>query len=260
MVINYSLEGELGKVEPEIVALSGQTVDEVKELLVKTKDPVKDKVNDVKCRTFRNVHASFAPLKPVFAEEVKETVEEIKTSGKPKLLFEESCPFDTIPDVRSAKTKRFNDLKKDLLFSEDLRVLAGVERQTEKVKDFTWTRTEELSCKKFNPKDDFEQFSLWRKTAGVKQTCDDWAEGTFGSSKDLIEFIKSEIKSKFPNLDAEWSKEDWNPRLLINGSPTQISLERIAVAYKGLSFITDELNTKAIIANIVLKKLKELFI
>jgi hypothetical protein len=40
-MVNYSAEGVLGKVEPEIVALSGQTVDEVKDLLVKTKDPVK---------------------------------------------------------------------------------------------------------------------------------------------------------------------------------------------------------------------------
>jgi hypothetical protein len=273
---NHAIRGEEN---PEIVALSGQTVDEVKEILVKHKDPIKDKLHKTRCRSYRDINTAYKNVSSthtyndvkadcvnlesgihlesdcsynVFGAEEKRTEEKIKSGAGPKLVFED-CGYGMIPEIRSRKTNNFDKIRDELLSSPELRVLAGLEQNTCPPPD-------PFDFRKSSLGEDFETYSRWRKTAGIKQECDDFAEGSFNASRQLMDFIKNEITSKFPKLEAEWTSDSWNPRLLINNSPTQVSLERIAVAYKGLMYITDELNTKAIIANIVLKKLKELFI
>jgi hypothetical protein len=105
-----------------------------------------------------------------------------------------------------------------------------------------------------------DEFALWRKLADVKVGREDLEPNIFCPTKDLMDYILLKLNRSFPNLELGWSEQSWNPVLTINGCPTKVSMEKIAIAYQGLLNIAEELNAQAVICNIVTKKLKELFI
>lgn len=107
---------------------------------------------------------------------------------------------------------------------------------------------------------DVDVFALWRKLADVKVGRADLEPQIFCPTKDLMDYILLKLHRSFPKLELDWSENSWNPVLTINGCPTKISMEKIALAYQGLLNISEELNAQAVICNIVTKKLKELFI
>lgn len=103
-------------------------------------------------------------------------------------------------------------------------------------------------------------FALWRKLADVKVGNQNLNPQIFCPTKDLMDYILLKLNRSFPKLELNWSDESWNPVLTINGCPTNISMEKIALAYQGLLHIAEDLSAQALICNIVTKKLKELFI
>jgi hypothetical protein len=105
-----------------------------------------------------------------------------------------------------------------------------------------------------------DQFALWRKLADVKVGRADLEPQIFCPTKDLMDYILLKLNRLFPQLKLAWSEDSWNPNLHINGCPTKISMERLAIAYQGLLNISDTLSSQEVICNIVTKKLKELFI
>lgn len=107
---------------------------------------------------------------------------------------------------------------------------------------------------------DVDVFALWRKLADVKVGNKDLEPEAFSPAKELMDYILLKLNRSFPKLKLSWSEDSWNPRLIINGSHTQISMEKLALAYQGLLNITEELSAQALICNIVVKKLKTLFI
>jgi len=107
---------------------------------------------------------------------------------------------------------------------------------------------------------DVDEFALWRRLADIKVGDPTLEPQIFCPTKDLMDYILLKLNRSFPKLELAWSDESWNPCLKINGCPTKISMEKIALAYQGLLNIAEELNVQAVICNIVTKKLKELFI
>lgn len=105
-----------------------------------------------------------------------------------------------------------------------------------------------------------DEFALWRRLADVKVGRPELEPQIFCPTKDLMDYILLKLNRSFLNLELDWSEETWNPCLRINNCPTKISMEKIALAYQGLLNITEELNAQDIICNIVMKKLRELFI
>ena len=99
---------------------------------------------------------------------------------------------------------------------------------------------------------------MWRRLAEVGNK--DLDLKVFNPTQDLMDFITLKLNKSFPNLNINWDKNGWNPILSINDCPTQISMEKLGLAYQGLINITDELNAQVTLANIIVKKLKELFI
>ena len=107
---------------------------------------------------------------------------------------------------------------------------------------------------------DIDVFALWRKLADVKVGDDALEIEALNPTKNLMDYILIQLKKSFPKLKLEWADQCWNQRLTINGCGTHVTMERLALAYQGIINITDELHAQAIIANIVNKKLRELFI
>lgn len=111
-------------------------------------------------------------------------------------------------------------------------------------------------------KKDLNLFHTWRKLADVGDICEDGEPclpDDLGPTQELMEHILIKLRSKFPKLELNWS-EGWNPCLLINSCPTQVSMDKLSFAHNGLKHIVDAANVQQIISNIVLKKLEELFI
>lgn len=236
----------LNTTDPDIVILSGQTCGEVKDLLKKTNDPIKGRLDNLECKTTQELGKAYNTFKNVLYNVNPPTVaypslENVDVDKEPILTFENestNCKWQ-LPRDRS----RLED-------DADFRVLAGLE---------------EVPCKPLEePKKsrlgEFDQFHIWRKTAGLINEDEDWLTGSLKESQQLMDYITIRINSDFPKLTVAWGQNSWNPRLSLNGIPTQISLEKLTISYKGLLSITDDLNAQAIIANIVLKNLKELFL
>jgi len=111
-------------------------------------------------------------------------------------------------------------------------------------------------------KKDLNLFHTWRRLADVGDVCEDGGPclpDDLGPTQELMEHIIVRLRSKFPKLDLEWS-QGWNPCLLINSCPTQVSMDKLSFAHNGLKHIVDAANAQQIISNIVLKKLEGLFI
>jgi hypothetical protein len=154
------------------------------------------------------------------ATDVKECKEYISKAAKAKLVFEDAPPVDEC----------FPDLGK---------INHGV-----KIKK------------------DLNLFHTWRRLADVGEVCEDGGPclpDDLGPTQELMDHIIVRLRSNFPKLVLDWS-EGWNPCLLINSYPTQVSMDKLSFAHNGLKHIVDAANAQQIISNIVLKKLEELFI
>lgn len=183
--------------EPEFVALGKQTLEEVKELLIKAEKAEKEREKE---------------LNKLF-EEFTEKEED----NHCKLSYEEELSDCCQPDISNA------------------RQVCGFGKHV-------------------------DVFALWRKLADVKVGDKDLEPQVLGPTKDLMDYILLKLNRSFPKLKLSWSEDSWNPRLIINGSLTQISMEKLGLAYQGLLNIVEELNAQALICNIIVKKLKTLFI
>jgi len=214
----------LGAVEPEVVILGNQTVEEVKELLEKEKTCEKKRVDYGKKFDYKHDAARAA----ADIEEVKEFIAKSRYCGdggwsvtsKAKLAFEDAPTVDEC----------FPDLGK---MSHGVKI-----------------------------KRDLNLFHTWRKLADVGDVCangEPCLPDDLGPTQELMDHIIVRLRSKFPKIVLDWS-DCWNPCLLINSCPTQISMNKLSFAHNGLKHIVDTANAQQIISNIVLKKLEELFI
>lgn len=179
---------ECKNMDPEIVALSYQTIEEVKEILKKYNDPVLNQAQK--------------------KEEPK----------KVKLTFETSCDFSKGEMFDVHKVKGQVELKKER-----------------------------------------DVFAFWRKLADVKVGNPELEEESLSKTEELMQFLLLKLSSSFPKLNLDWSS-GWNPKLTVNGCPTQITMEKLGLAYQGICNIADEANAKEIVSNIIHKKFKELFV
>jgi len=105
-----------------------------------------------------------------------------------------------------------------------------------------------------------DQFALWRKLADVKVGDENVEPEMLNPTKELMDYILVKLEKTFPKLELSWTEDTWNPSLAINNCATQVTMEKLALSYQGLLNLTEEINAQAIIANIVVKKLKELFV
>lgn len=109
---------------------------------------------------------------------------------------------------------------------------------------------------------DLNLFHTWRRLADVGESCKDGEPclpDDLSPIQELMELILIKIKMKFKKLDLSWSK-GWQPHLLINDCPTQITMNNLSFAHNGLSHLVDEATAQQIISDIVVKKLQTLFI
>lgn len=261
--MNEVLCDEFPKVEPEVVALSGQTVEEVKKILDAAKETEVAASKDFKrvVRRFREVKPcpEVVALSGQTVEEVKEIINKSNKTVDPNLhLFQEEkkykLTFDSelsgcsVPDVGAIRGSAFKEDVDDFVM---WRRLTGIKNE-EVLKQPTYSP---------NPKHSFtgdvDVFSLWRKLADVK--LNDVEPDANNPAKKLMDYILARIKIEFPKLDLAW-EEHWNPSLLINGCKTKISMEKLILSYQGLLHVTEELNSQEIICNIISKKIRELFI
>ncbi len=107
---------------------------------------------------------------------------------------------------------------------------------------------------------DVDVFAEWRKLADVHLGDEELQPEVLRSTKDLMDYIVLKLGKQFPKLEISWTEATWNPRLCINKCPTQISMEKLGLAYQGLMNITEDLKAQALLVDIISKKLKELFI
>lgn len=257
---------EFPKVEPEVVVLSGQTLEEVQEILnggSKEAKEAKEKEFQRTIRYFREAkpEPEVVALGGQTIEEVQEILKKSKKSCYPntikdeekkcKLTFEEESSGCSIPDIHSAKGCAF---KQDVdTFALWRKLALGGSDSPEC--EFKYNRV----CRsKSTLASDVDAFALWRKLANVK--LDDSIEPDENNpAKKFMDYILTRVKTEFPKLDLAW-EEHWNPSLLINSCKTKISLEKLIISYQGLLNITEELNAQEIICNIIVKKIRELFI
>jgi hypothetical protein len=259
-----SVLDEFPKVEPEVVAFSGQTIEEVNKILNAAKEAEIAANKDFKkvVRRFREAKPcpEVVALSGQTVEEVKEIINKsnktvdpnlhlFKEEKKCKLTFDGELSGCSVPDVNAVRGSAFKHDVDDFVL---WRRLTGINKEV-------------LGQPTVQPKRIFEQsfegdvdvFSLWRKLANVK--LNDVEPNETSPAKKLMDYILARISTEFPNLELEW-EEHWNPRLLINNCTTKISMEKLSMSYQGLLHITEEFNAQEIICNIIVKKIKELFI
>lgn len=107
---------------------------------------------------------------------------------------------------------------------------------------------------------DVDIFAMWRRLADVNLGDKELQPKVVRLTQDLMDYVLMKLEKQFPKLTLAWSSQTWNPRLLINNCPTQISMERLGLAYQGLLNVTEDLSAQTLLADIVTKKMKELFI
>lgn len=179
---------ECRNVDPEIIALNRQTIEEVKEILKKYNDPV-----------------------------LKQTPKK-EEPKKVKLTFETACELGSGEMFDVYKVKGQVPLKKER-----------------------------------------DVFAFWRKMADVKVGNPELEAESLTKTEELMQFLLIKLGASFPKLNLDWSS-GWNPKLTVNDCPTQITMEKLGLAYQGILNIADEANAKEIVSNIIHKKFKELFV
>jgi len=237
-----SVLDEFPKVEPEVVAFSGQTVEEVNKILNAAKEAEKaaNKTCHKAIKSFRktNPFPEVVALSGQTVEEVKEIINKsnktidpnlhlFKEEKKCKLTYDGELSSCSIPDVNAVRGSAFKHDVDDFVL---WRRLTGIKKMNEEV----------LSQPTFTPKHSFagdvDVFSLWRKLANVK--LNDVEPDETSPAKKLMDYILARISTDFPKLELAW-EEHWNPSLLINNCKTKISMEKLSMSYQGLVHITE---------------------
>lgn len=188
------------------------------------------------------------------AEEVKELLEKEKTCEKKRVDYGRKFDYKydaarAAADVQEVKEFIAKSSKAKLAFEDAPNVdecFPDLEKMSHGVKI----------------KKDLNLFHTWRKLADVGDICEDGEPclpDDLGPTQELMDHILVRLRNKFPKLVLDWS-DCWNPCLLINECPTQVSMGKLSFAYNGLKHIVDNANAQQIISNIILKKLEELFI
>lgn len=189
--------GALGCTDPEIVVLSGQTIDEVNKIIDHDKKYF-DEIN-----TLAGVKKKF----PEFFEETNE----------PKLCFEDE--FASCFEQPVLGHGRRKPLEKDL-----------------------------------------PEFVMWRHLSGVGT--EDEVDLDWGPAQDLMDILLVKLKRNFPKIDFSWSaelSEGWGHCLKIENQPTKITARSLAKALEGLGEVVNINQAQAVIIQLLIKKLRELF-
>jgi hypothetical protein len=89
-------------------------------------------------------------------------------------------------------------------------------------------------------------------------------EGTKVPNEPVLNHLMTKIikraNRKYPKLNLQWSDSIWDKRLLVNGAPTRIRYQRLRSAFDGLTDIIGKQEAAKIVGQLVMKKLKTLFI
>ena len=179
----------------------------------------------------------------------------------------------TIKEVKDLLEKNEKLQQENL---EELNTLAGVKKKfpeffdEEKPKDVKLCFDEDFidcytqpvlprDCSQLNK--DLPEFVLWRHLSGIAQ--EDEVAMEWGPAQDLMDLLIIKLKRHFNNtINFSWSAADegWGHVLKIEDKPTKITASSLAKVLDGLTQIVNIHQAQAIVIQLVLKKLKEIFV
>lgn len=255
---------------PEIVALGGQTLEEVEKILKESKKYVGVyNVNKIKNFIQSTAKPEIVALGGQTLEEVEMMLGKELGIGKEKVV--QKFPSDVCGQIlEEINTQEFNWRKSayyphhywgnDETYNKDINEIKEFIKKTPK---FTFENApvcgEECTIRGEDgcgPKKNADMFSYWRRLADV--ACKE--EVQIPATKQLIYNLTNKLNTKYPQLIFTWSKDDWNEQLLIHDCPTCITVQNITLAYDGLMKIVDKAAAQDVIIDIILKKMQSVFV